>query len=119
MKWIKASTNPPESGYYIAAWNDEGHWRVSELWYNPNSHGSGWWPSRNYMARFVGDAAITFPRRSLTVAAWMQMPKYPGLGPVIAYKTKDRHNGKEHIWAPEDVTIIHEGIIERGAEENG
>lgn len=96
-------TRPEKHGYYIAAWDDEGHWRVSELWFNPDSTGSGWWPTRGYMARFVGDVASNRPKRSLTVIAWMKWPEYPGPGRIIAYRAFDK------IYDPQDVTIIREG----------
>lgn len=98
-----ADSNPEKLGYYIAAWDDEGHWRVSELWFNPDSTGSGWWPTRGYMARFVGDVANNMPKRSLTVAAWMPVPEYPGPGKIIAYKFLDS------ILDPKEVTVIRTG----------
>lgn len=108
MNWIEAATDPPGHGYYIAAWDDNGSTRVSELWFNPDSKGSGWWPSRGYMARFIGDAAAVNPVRSLTVYAWMKMPEYPGPGPTIAYKWGER------VIPPEDIIVVHEGVTERG-----
>lgn len=103
MEWI-TETSPETHGYYIAAWDDQGHWRVSELWYNPSSPGSGWWAFRGYMARFIGHTPSESTGRSLTVAGWMPMPEYPGVGRIIAYKTGG------HIWDPADVTIIREEL---------
>jgi hypothetical protein len=95
---------PPEHGYYIAAWNDNGTPRVSELWYNPDSHASGWWPTRGYMARFVGDIAATSrPVKALTVYAWMYKPEYP-LGDIIGYRAHSE------VIAPSSVTILREEI---------
>lgn len=110
MDWIGAETEPPGHGYYLAAWNDEGHWRVSELWFNPDSQGSKWWPTRGYMARFVGDVANNMPKRSLTVIAWQKMPEYPGPGPVIAYKWERVYSPPQGglILDPAEVTIIRE-----------
>jgi hypothetical protein len=84
--WIGAETEPPNQGYYLAVWMDEGSHRVSELWFDPNTSGSKWWPTRGYMARFVGDAAHRAPKRSLTVVAWQMMPEYPGPGRIVAYR---------------------------------
>ena len=114
MEWtLDAVRRPPEAGYYIAAWNDEDHWRVSELWFNPDSPGSGWWPSRGYMARFVGDSPPKESKRSLTVAGWMPKPKFPGGGKIIAYRwttAKELYAqaGTEIVMDPKDVTIIRE-----------
>ena len=114
MDWtLSVAQKPPEAGYYIAAWQDEGNWRVSELWFNPDSPGSGWWPSRGYMARFVGDAPPKEAKRSLTVGAWMPKPEFPGLGRIVAYKWTvpgmiSAMAGAELILDPKDVTIIRE-----------
>ncbi len=98
---------PPEHGYYIAAWNDNGTPRVSELWYNPESHASGWWPTRGYMARFVGDIAATSrPVKALTVYAWMYKPEYP-LGDIIGYRV----HGISQVIAPSSVTILREEFL--------
>jgi len=99
MEWI-TDRKPDQHGYYLAAWNDEGHWRISELWFEADDIGSGWWPTRGYMARFVGDQKK--PARSLTVAGWAPLPEYPGLGKVVAYMIDDR------VYDKEDVRIIWE-----------
>lgn len=101
MEW-NTKSKPVTHGYYLAAWDDEGHWRVSELWFNPDSAGSGWWPTRGYMARFVGDVAYNMPKRSLTVAGWMAIPEFPGAGRVVAYMFNDM------VIDPADVRIIRE-----------
>ena len=119
MNWI-TDTKPPERGYYIAAWRDEGHWRVSELWYNPQSTGSGWWPTRGYMARFVGDVASTAPVRSLTVAAWMPIAAFPGPGRIIAYKARTvvcpscDQPWKDQVFVPSEISIVREPASEPG-----
>jgi hypothetical protein len=104
VEWIDAEKKPDQHGYYLAAWDDEGHWRVSELWFNPQSTGSGWWPTRGYMVRFVGDVASTSPKRSLTVAGWMPIPEFPGEGKIIAYMHDDM------VLDPKDVKIIRQGV---------
>lgn len=100
-----SGTVPHQRGYYIAAWDDEGHWRTSELWFDADAvTGGRWWPTRGYMARFVGDVANNTPKRSLTVAAWMPVPEYPGPGKIIAYMYDDR------VLDPHDVTVVRKGV---------
>lgn len=61
---------PPDHGYYLAAWKRGEQWAVSELWFNPDSVGTGWWPSRGYLRQdSTGMDAIA-------VEAWMFMPVY-------------------------------------------
>lgn len=61
---------PPGSGYYLGAWRRGDSWRVSELWFNPASTGSGWWASRGYL--HDNTAAWT----TVPVEAWMPIPAY-------------------------------------------
>jgi hypothetical protein len=113
--WIDARTEPPGHGYYLAVWMDEGNHRISELWFNPDSTGSGWWATRGYMSRFTGEAMGHESKRSLTVIAWMTMPEYPGPGRIIAYKwtasgdRSEKAGGSSLILDPHDVTIVREG----------
>lgn len=69
MTWNKGT--PEDHGYYLGAWLRHGIWRVSELWYNPDSFGSGWWASRNYIP-----GARDNPHDTIDVVAWMQIPVY-------------------------------------------
>jgi hypothetical protein len=103
MEWIK-DRKPDQRGYYLAAWNDEGHWRVSELWFEADDIGSGWWPTRGYMARFVGDQKK--PARSLTVAGWAPMPEYPGPGKIIAYLWREA----DRVFDPKDLEVVRQGV---------
>jgi hypothetical protein len=116
MNWIlDEEQKPPDHGYYIAAWRDGESWRVSELWYNPQSLGSGWWATRGYMARFTGETMGHESKRSLTVIAWMPKPEYPGPGRIVAYKwtspgdRSEKAGGSTLILDPQDVTIVREG----------
>ena len=61
---------PPEHGYYLGAWKRGEEWVVSELWFNPDSIGTGWWPSRGY---FHQDSR---GREAVAVEAWMPVPVY-------------------------------------------
>jgi hypothetical protein len=61
---------PPTRGYYLAAWRCGDRWRVSELWFSPDSIGSGWWASRGYLGE------RTTVSETLPVEAWMPMPAY-------------------------------------------
>lgn len=61
---------PVDSGYYLGAWQSGRRWNVSELWYNPESRGTGWWKSRLYMEQ--RDYTYT----PVDVVAWMPIPKY-------------------------------------------
>ena len=63
--------NPPKDGYYLAAWKRSGKWAVSELWFNPDSIGTGWWPTRGY---FGQDNSCL--RDTINVVAWMPLPEY-------------------------------------------
>lgn len=62
---------PPGHGYYLGAWQRHGRWFVSELWFNPDSTGTGWWASRGYLDP-MSHTAVPIP-----VEAWTPMPKYP------------------------------------------
>jgi hypothetical protein len=62
---------PPEHGYFLAAWRRAGLLVVSELWFNPDSTGSGWWSSRGYLGDRLWES------ESLPVVAWMPMPAPP------------------------------------------
>ena len=62
---------PPTHGYYLGAWKRGGQWVVSELWFNPDSIGTGWWTGRGYF-----DQRDTTGTDPLNVAAWMPMPPY-------------------------------------------
>lgn len=53
-----------------SAWKRGDQWAVSELWFNPDSIGTGWWPSRGY---FHQDSRGT---ETIAVEAWMPMPAY-------------------------------------------
>jgi hypothetical protein len=69
--WIHG-TEPPGAGYYLGAWQQNGRWVVSELWFNPQSLGTGWWPIRGYLHWAVGrQTGIT-----IHVRAWMPMPEF-------------------------------------------
>ena len=68
MPW--RTGRPPEHGYYLGAWQCGERWTVSELWFNPDSIGTGWWPSRGYFhERSAG-------METIAVRAWMPMPVY-------------------------------------------
>jgi hypothetical protein len=70
MNW--RTDNPPNHGYYLAAWRKfpDGKWLASELWYNP---ANGWWPSRGYLGQ---RSESPYPLEG--VVAWMPLPEYPG-----------------------------------------
>ena len=71
------TSRPSEHGYYLAAWRrgTPPVWTVSELWFNPDSYGSGWWASRGYL-----DTRLANPLgKPLPVVAWMPMPVYEPL----------------------------------------
>ena len=70
------TSRPPEHGYYLGAWRRGDGWTVSELWFNPDSTGTGWWASRGYLD---GHTLRAMP---VKVEAWM---------PVPAYKPGDAH----------------------------
>ncbi len=61
---------PPDHGYYLGAWLRDGRWVVSELWFNPDSIGSGWWPTRGYLDE------RELSHQTIDVVAWMAMPEY-------------------------------------------
>lgn len=67
---------PSGHGYYLAAWRRGDGYAVSELWFNPDSTGSGWWSSRGYLGDRLWES------ESLPVVAWMPMPAPPEAGPV-------------------------------------
>jgi len=70
MTWNKGK--PEQHGYYLGAWLRDGRvWTVSELWFNPDSFGSGWWATRSYISRTHETAYET-----IKVVAWMQIPVY-------------------------------------------
>jgi hypothetical protein len=68
MAWNKG--RPEQHGYYLGAWLRRGRWQVSELWYNPDSLGSGWWETRGYLGQVFGSS------ETVDVVAWMQIPDY-------------------------------------------
>lgn len=61
---------PPAHGYYLGAWRRGARWTVSELWFNPDSIGTGWWSSRGYLG------GCPCPE-TVPVEAWMPVPGYP------------------------------------------
>ena len=67
--------NPPDHGYYLAAWRHTGvtdsRYHVSELWYNPST---GWFSSRGYLGERDDDYDFMYKRKE--VVAWMPMPRY-------------------------------------------
>lgn len=65
---------PPDHGYYLGAWRHGDRWVVSELWFNPDSTGSKWWPTR----RYLGERDKT--HQTVPVVAWMPVPPYDGPG---------------------------------------
>jgi len=68
---------PDKSGYYLAAWQLNGRWRVSELWFNPDAIGTGWFPSRGYLPGVEDDIVAAPPAFTISVEAWQPMPRYP------------------------------------------
>lgn len=68
---------PPDHGYYLGAWRRGEGWAVSELWFNPDSIGTGWWSSRGYL----GEDGGRYSTETIPVEAWMPMPEYPGPAP--------------------------------------
>lgn len=65
--------NPPDHGYYLAAWGVGENRTVSELWYNPTN---GWWTARGYLQYYDGHR--NWAQHSVpNVYAWMPMPKPP------------------------------------------
>jgi hypothetical protein len=67
--------DPPEHGYYLAAWGgkDGESGAVSELWYNP---ANGWWTSRGYLQAYDGQR--NWGNNPVPgVYAWMPMPPAP------------------------------------------
>ena len=67
--------NPPDHGYYLAAWGVGESRTVSELWYNPTN---GWWTSRGYLQYYDGQR--NWGHQSVPgVYAWMPMPTPPAL----------------------------------------
>jgi hypothetical protein len=67
------SDMPPEHGYYLGAWRRGGRWFVSELWFNPDSTGTGWWPTRSYLTH---DTQSQWLHDTIEVEAWMPVPEY-------------------------------------------
>lgn len=67
---------PDTHGYYLAAWRCGDGWTVSELWFNPDSTGTGWWASRGYLHERAGHL------ETLPVEAWMPMPAYKPANPA-------------------------------------
>lgn len=75
-EWLRASAEwrtgrPPDHGYYLGAWRRGESWVVSELWFNPDSVGTGWWAGRGYL-----DGPERNPHVTVPVEAWMPMPVY-------------------------------------------
>lgn len=75
-EWTMITKKKPDNhGYYLGAWKHQGRWVVSELWYNPDAIGTGWFSSRGYFHQ--KDDHVT-----IGVVAWMPMPTYgPMTGP--------------------------------------
>lgn len=76
-KWSRYSAwrydNPPDHGYYLAAWCVGESRTVSELWYNPTN---GWWTSRGYLQYYDGQR--NWGHQPVPgVYAWMPMPTPP------------------------------------------
>lgn len=95
MEWIR-DRNPEEHGYYLGAWLRQGRWVTSELWYNPDSMGTGWWASRGYFHQ-------KDPGTTIDVKAWMKMPKFDPLrGRLLAYKALGQ------VFDPEDMVLVYE-----------
>jgi hypothetical protein len=68
-EWIYRR-RPSEPGYYLGAWQiDARRWIVSELWFNPDSTGTGWWATRSYLNQ---ERTYT----TIDVRAWMPMPEF-------------------------------------------
>lgn len=61
---------PPDHGYYLGAWRRGGRWTVSELWFNPDSIGTGWWSTRGYLNEREHTTG------TIPVEAWIPMPVY-------------------------------------------
>jgi hypothetical protein len=77
---------PPDHGYYLAAWRRQGQLVVSELWFNPDSTGSGWWAGRAYLGDRPWGGGDPLP-----VVAWMPMPAPPAMpeaaeGTAVGYR---------------------------------
>jgi hypothetical protein len=89
-------TRPPRDGYYLGVWRFGDRWMVSELWFNTDSLGSGWFPIRRYLNVDHGACLM------IDVVAWMPMPEYPGPGRIIGYLAGDK------VWDPDDVKIVRE-----------
>jgi hypothetical protein len=71
-KWVLISDCiPVKAGYYLGAWKKHNMWVVSELWFNPDTIGSGWWSSRDYFLQKAEDEGKT-----IDVVAWMNLPEY-------------------------------------------
>lgn len=70
-KW--RTDRPEKHGYYIAAWIQYGQERVSELWFNPQAIGTGWFAARGYLGQGSDHSTQT-----LDVVAWQPIPAYPG-----------------------------------------
>ena len=49
---------------------------MSELWFNPDAIGSGWFPQRGYLSEKVQG----YPGDTVPVEAWMSMPAYEPSG---------------------------------------
>lgn len=72
------TSRPSEHGYYLGAWK-RGQlpvWTVSELWFNPDSTGTGWWSSRGYI-----EATRDADGKTIPVEFWMPMPEPPAEPP--------------------------------------
>jgi hypothetical protein len=68
---------PPQCGYYLGAWKRGSPpvWTVSELWFNPDAVGSGWFATRGYLDT---PGALRDRMSTIPVEAWMPMPEYRG-----------------------------------------
>lgn len=71
MTW---NTEPPKThGYYLGAWprwEGSHSYIVSELWFNPDSIGTGWFISRGYLGE-----RDTY-HDTVPVVAWTSLPEY-------------------------------------------
>jgi hypothetical protein len=67
---------------------------VSELWFNPDSTGTGWWPDRGYMEGVRDGTTKTIP-----VEAWAEMPVFT---PAMAVEVRGQLHHVEDTRRPRD-----------------
>lgn len=69
-----------DARYYLGAWRrgQPPAWTVSELWFNPDSIGTGWWTSRGYLTGLQGIESRNARLETVPVEAWALMPVYEG-----------------------------------------